>query len=39
MCSKVTCPLCDKPTWRGCGLHIEEALGDVPPAERCGCDG
>ena len=27
MCSKVTCKKCGKPTWSGCGEHIEEALG------------
>ena len=28
---------CHKPTWFGCGRHIEEALGDVPVDERCHC--
>lgn len=37
MCRKVTCDKCNKPTWAGCGEHIEEALKDVPPAERCTC--
>jgi len=38
MCSKVTCPNCTKPTWFGCGGHIEEALAGVPVAERCQCE-
>jgi hypothetical protein len=38
MCSKVTCSNCGKPTWAGCGQHIEQALADVPVAERCTCD-
>ncbi len=37
MCSKVTCPTCGKPTWSGCGQHIEEALAGVAPADRCQC--
>jgi len=37
MCSRVTCRTCDKPTWQGCGLHIEQALDGVPTAERCQC--
>lgn len=37
MCTKVTCQTCGRPTWRGCGLHIEEALHDVPVEERCDC--
>lgn len=37
MCSRVTCPDCGKPTWQGCGQHIEDALYGVPEAERCSC--
>lgn len=37
MCKKVTCDNCSKPTWAGCGEHIEEALGDVATADRCSC--
>ena len=35
MCSRVTCKTCGKPTYAGCGQHIEQVLGDVPKAERC----
>ncbi|MDO5066227.1 MAG: hypothetical protein Q4D96_02965 [Propionibacteriaceae bacterium] len=38
MCRKVTCKECHKPTWAGCGQHVEEALAGVPEAERCACD-
>ncbi|WP_074015267.1 hypothetical protein [Actinomyces polynesiensis] len=35
MCRRVTCRTCGKPTWAGCGQHIEEALADVPRNQRC----
>ena len=31
------CPKCGRPTFAGCGAHIEQVLGDVPPAQRCRC--
>lgn len=37
MCSQVRCQTCGKPTWAGCGGHIEQALADVPRNERCRC--
>ncbi|CAB4626154.1 unannotated protein [freshwater metagenome] len=37
MCKKVTCNDCGKPTWEGCGQHVEEALADVALADRCTC--
>lgn len=37
MCSRVTCRSCGKPTWSGCGNHIEAALRGVPHDERCKC--
>jgi hypothetical protein len=37
MCQRVTCSSCGKPTYAGCGRHIEAVLGDVPQAERCQC--
>jgi hypothetical protein len=37
MCRRVSCDRCGKPTYAGCGAHIEQVLGDVPPAERCQC--
>jgi hypothetical protein len=37
MCQRVTCRQCGKPTFAGCGRHIEQVLGDVPPEQRCRC--
>lgn len=37
MCSRVTCRTCSKPTWSGCGNHIEQALAGVPKSDRCQC--
>lgn len=35
MCRAVTCRECGKPTWAGCGQHIETALAGVKKSERC----
>ncbi len=37
MCRRVECPTCKKPTYAGCGMHIEQVLGDVPRDKRCDC--
>jgi len=37
MCHLTVCRKCGKPTWFGCGRHVEEVLRDVPPAQRCQC--
>ena len=37
MCQRATCRKCGKPTYSGCGMHIEQVLADVPPAKRCRC--
>ena len=37
MCRRVTCPDCAKPTFAGCGAHVEQVLGDVPKDKRCSC--
>ena len=37
MCTRVTCPRCHKPTFSGCGAHVEMVLADVPKEERCRC--
>ncbi len=37
MCMRVSCPKCGKPTFSGCGAHIEQVLGDVPKEQRCKC--
>jgi hypothetical protein len=35
MCHAVICKTCGKPTWAGCGRHIERALVGVPHSQRC----
>ncbi len=37
MCQRVTCNSCNKPTYAGCGRHVEQVLGDVPVEKRCQC--
>lgn len=37
MCSRVTCSKCGKPTFAGCGMHVEQVLGNVPKDQRCKC--
>jgi hypothetical protein len=37
MCVRVTCETCMKPTWSGCGEHVEEALSGIALADRCTC--
>jgi hypothetical protein len=37
MCRRVDCAKCGRPTFAGCGMHVEQVLGNVPPAERCRC--
>lgn len=39
MCRAITCKTCNRPSWAGCGAHVEQVLGHVPPAERCQCRG
>ena len=35
MCQQVICPDCGKPTWTGCGNHIDITLAAVPEEDRC----
>lgn len=37
MCRRVTCPKCSRPTFAGCGAHVEQVLAGVAPADRCQC--
>ena len=37
MCQRVKCERCGKPSWVGCGAHVEQILGDVPADKRCQC--
>lgn len=37
MCRRIECSECKKPSYAGCGMHVEQVLGTVPPEERCKC--
>jgi hypothetical protein len=37
MCRRVECARCARPTYAGCGAHVERVLGDVSPDQRCRC--
>lgn len=37
MCSTVRCPDCQKITWAGCGMHIEQALAGYSAEQICHC--
>ncbi len=37
MCRPVTCRLCSKTTWAGCGAHVDQVMRDVPEAKQCTC--
>lgn len=37
MCRRVECSKCGRPTFAGCGAHVEQVLGNVPLAARCRC--
>lgn len=36
MCRPVTCDVCGKTTWAGCGQHVDAVKAMVPPAQWCG---
>ena len=37
MCRRIVCETCQKPTYSGCGRHVEEVLIAVPRDARCRC--
>lgn len=37
MCVRVDCSKCGRPTYAGCGAHVEQVLRGVAPADRCRC--
>lgn len=37
MCRRTMCKNCGKPSWAGCGAHVEQVLGDVAVEDRCSC--
>lgn len=38
MCYTVTCPMCGKTSWDGCGQHVEDVMGSVSAAQQCRCE-
>lgn len=37
MCQRITCSKCGRPSFTGCGMHVESVLKDVPKDQRCKC--
>ncbi|MFB7947766.1 hypothetical protein ACFC6L_22955 [Kitasatospora phosalacinea] len=37
MCRRTTCKSCGKPSFAGCGMHVEQVLAGVPKPQRCSC--
>lgn len=35
MCRAVTCSVCGKTTWAGCGQHVQEVRRTVPASSWC----
>lgn len=35
MCRPVTCKVCGRTTWAGCGKHIDQVRAQVPPSQWC----
>lgn len=38
MCRRIECSKCGKPSYAGCGAHVEQVLRDVPREDRCRCN-
>lgn len=37
MCSPAICRVCNKVTYSGCGMHVDQVLANVPADRRCTC--
>jgi len=37
MCHQVTCKMCEKKGWAGCGQHVDAVMAGVPKNQRCRC--
>lgn len=35
MCRAVTCKVCGKTTWAGCGEHVDQVKAGVPAGQWC----
>lgn len=38
MCRPVPCPTCNKTTWTGCGMHVDQVKASVPANNWCTCE-
>jgi hypothetical protein len=38
MCSPAPCYKCNKTTWAGCGMHVDQVMAHVPNEQQCKCD-
>jgi hypothetical protein len=38
MCQRITCEVCKKFTWTGCGEHVEQALAGLTEDQICQCN-
>ena len=37
MCRRIDRQKCGRPTYAGCGAHVEQVLVNVPGPDRCHC--
>jgi hypothetical protein len=37
MCRRVQCETCQKPSYSGCGRHVDQVLKNVAESDRCQC--
>ncbi len=35
MCRPVTCKTCQKKSWAGCGMHVDQVMRGIPASLRC----
>ena len=35
MCRAISCRVCGKTTWAGCGQHVDQVMAGVARADRC----
>ena len=38
MCMPAVCRNCQKITYSGCGMHVDEVFAGVPQEQRCECE-
>ncbi len=38
MCRAISCRVCGKTTWAGCGQHVDSVKASVPAGQWCRCD-